>query len=123
MHKLTEQQQREKKVQKVAVDIAMGQAPVVVVVVIEAVRAWLSETMIRRRGDMEPADADAAAAEAPAAEMEAREEMTDARRSRLRGARRKARAAVAEAAGASEAADGGMLETRNTRKVRPLWLP
>ena len=63
MHKLTEQQQREKKVQKVAVDIAMGQAPVVVVVVIEAVRAWFSEMMIRRRRDMEPAGADAAAAE------------------------------------------------------------
>ncbi len=101
----------------------MGQAPVVVVVVIEAVREWLSEMMIRRRRDMEPTGADAAAAEAPAAEMEAREEMPDARRSRLRGARRKARAAVAEAAGASEAADGRMLETINPRKVLPPLLP
>ena len=43
-----------------------------------------SEMMIRRHEDMEPA----AGAEAPAAESEAREEMTEARRSRPRGARR-----------------------------------
>ncbi len=86
-----------------------------VVVVIEAVREWRSE-MIWRQRDLEPAGAEAAAAE-----IEAREDMTDARRSRPRGAWRKARAAAAEeeAAGASEAADGRMLETRNPRKVRP----
>ena len=57
--------------------------------------------MIRRHEDMELA----AGAEAPAAEIEAREEMTDARKSWPRGARRMARAAVAEeeAAGAEAA--------------------
>ncbi len=60
----------------------------VVVVVIEAVREWRSE-MIWRKRDLDPAVAEATAAEAAAAEIEAGEELTDARRSRPRCARRK----------------------------------
>jgi hypothetical protein len=74
-----------------------------VVVVIEALREWLSE-MIRRQRDTKPAGAEAPAAEAPAAGFEAREDMMEARRK------------------AAEAAEGRMLG-RNPRKVRPPWLP
>ena len=89
--------------------------------------------MIRRLRDMERAGAEAAAADGPAAEIEAREDMTDAQRSRPRGARRMARAAAAAAAAAAaeeeaaveaaEAAEGRLLETRNARKVLPPLLP